>query len=107
MKDNQDIVLECRVTKIELEHELLLREMEAILVAMVGIPISAITLILQFGIYHNALILLMSALITIMGLTYLDDYRSDRRDKLIAKEKELDALIIELTKKPDQGSNSR
>lgn len=101
MKNNEEVVLQCRMTKIELEHEVLLREMEVVLVGMVGLPISAITLILQFGLFQNGLIFLIASLVTIMGLVYLNDFGSERKDKMVAKEKELDALILELTKSSD------
>lgn len=107
MKNNNEVVLECRIAKIELEHEVLLREMEVVLVGMIGLPISATTLILQFELYQNGAIFLIALLISVMGLAYMDDYRSDRKDKIVAKEKELDALVLEITKSTNQESSSR
>jgi hypothetical protein len=95
--NGKNVVLECRIAKIGLEHEVLLREMEVALVGMVGLPVTAITLILQFVLYQNGLLFLIALLLPIAGEVYLDDYRSERKEKILSKEKELDALIVELT----------
>jgi hypothetical protein len=97
---SKDAVLECywecRKTKIELEHEVLLREMEAIFVAMAGLPVTFATLILQFDLWKNGLLLLSIIATLIIIIVYLDDYRSDRKSRIEAKERELDALVIEM-----------
>ena len=96
---DKDVVLECRIAKIELEHEVLLREMEVALVGMVGLPVTAVTLILQFVLYQNPAIMVLSLLALATGLVLLEDYRSERKDKLTKKQQELDALANELTVK--------
>jgi UDP-N-acetylmuramyl pentapeptide phosphotransferase/UDP-N-acetylglucosamine-1-phosphate transferase len=98
--NDRHVVLECRIAKIELEHEVLLREMEVALVGMIGLPVTAVTLILQFALYQNGLLFLISLLLSVMGLVFLDDYRSIRKEKIVAKEKELESLMVELTKEP-------
>jgi hypothetical protein len=95
--NNKEVVLECRKTKIELEHELLMKEMEVALIAMAGLPITAITLILQFQVWRDTTLMVLSIMFLAIGIVLLDDLRSDRKDKIIAKQKELDALILELT----------
>jgi len=96
--NNKEVVLECRKTKIELEHELLMKEMEVTLIAMAGLPITAITLILQFQIWRDTGFMILLIMFLAIGIILLDDLRSDRKDKIIAKQKELDALIVELTR---------
>jgi hypothetical protein len=107
MKNNKDVVLECRIAKIELEHEVLLREMDVILIGIAGLPVTILTLILQFELYKNGLLFLTSLLLLVIGLGYLNDYRTDRKEKLLAKEKELDTLILEITKSSNQVSKLR
>ena len=98
--NGKDVVLECRIAQIELEHEVLLREMEIALIGMIGLPVTAITLILQFALYQNGLLFLVSCLLPLMGWVYLDNYRSERKEKIVAKEMELESLTVELTKSP-------
>lgn len=102
----QECVWECRRTKIELEHEVLLREMEALLIGIVGLPIAVFTLAFQFQVWQNPTNFLALGLVTIALFFFMEFYREDRKEKITAKEKELDSLILEMTKSHDQGSNS-
>jgi hypothetical protein len=91
-----DFCWECRKTKIELEHEVLLREMEVTLVAMIGLPITTITLVLQFTLWQSPPTTLIAFLLMAMGIVYLDDYRSTKKEMIKAKENELDKLILDI-----------
>lgn len=92
----QDFIWECRKTKIELEHEVLLREMEVALVAMFGLPITTITLVLQFDLWQSPPITLVAFLLMAMGIVYIDDFRSTKKEMIKAKENDLDKLILEI-----------
>jgi Ca2+/Na+ antiporter len=96
-KAAQQCVWECRRTKIELEHEVLLREMEAALIGLIGIPIAVVTIAFQVEVWQNQAALLTLAFIAIVLSILLDSFRSDRKEKIVAKQKELDDLITELT----------
>lgn len=103
----QECVWECRRTKIELEHEVLLREMDVALVGMAGLPIAVVTIALEFQLWQNASIMMLLTFFSVVFLVLMEALRSDRKEKLVAKQKELDTLILEITKSSDQVSKSR
>jgi hypothetical protein len=103
----QESVWDCRRTKIELEHEVLLREMEAVLIGIVGLPIAIITIAVEFKLWQNASSLLALGFFTIIVFLSMEAFRSDRKEKIVAKEKELDALVLEITKSNGQVPKSR
>ena len=99
----QECIWECRKTKIELEHDVLLHEMDVALVGLGGLPLTIITLIIQLDLWKNPILpfLMLGFAGGIIFFWYL---RDDRKEKIVAKEKELDALMSEMvdakTKKP-------
>ena len=103
----QESVWECRRTKIELEHEVLLREMEALLIGIIGLPIAIVTIAFQFQVWQSISLVWTLAYIAIVLFVVMAFLISDRKEKIIAKEKELDALILEISKASNQGSKSR
>jgi hypothetical protein len=103
----QESVWECKRTKIELEHEVLLREFDALLIGLVGLPIAVVTIAFQFQAWQNSTILLFLGIFTIASFLVMDQMRVDTKEKIVAKEKELDALIVEMTKTENHDSSSR
>lgn len=93
-KDKQECVWECRKTKITLEHEVLMREMDALLIGEVGIPITTVTLILTSEIDRVLAIIICALLATVM--VFFDYLRSDKKEKIVKKQKELDCLIAQI-----------
>lgn len=91
-----ECIWECRRTKIELEHEVLLREMDACLIALAGYPMTVVTLILQFELWKNSVTMTPALMAFAIGTLFFDYLRSDRKEKVIAKQKELDKLILEI-----------
>ena len=84
-------IWECRKTKIELEHEVLLREMDVILVALAGFPITIVTIILQFELWNNSTLMIIAIFSLVLGIIVFDDLRSNKKEKIVAKQKELEA----------------
>lgn len=94
----KDAIQECiwgyRRTKIELEHEVLLREMDAALAGLAGTPIAVVALLIQY--WGNTIAVTVLIMILAIGLVLFNLLREDRKEKILTKQKEIDTLIAEM-----------
>ncbi len=91
-----EIAYQLRKAKIEMEHAVLLKEMEIALVSEAGFPISIIGLVVSLGIYFSVPNILMIVGFTSIVTGLIDDYRIKKKKEIMAKELEIDSLLHEL-----------
>jgi hypothetical protein len=95
----QEYIWECRKTKIELEHEVLMREMDVALLGLGGLPIAIAGILFQYNLWQYPTPMLLLMLLASIGLTVLENLRENKKEAVVSKERELDALISEISKK--------
>ena len=90
----QQCIWDCQRAKIELEHEVLLREMDVALAGLAGTPIAVVSLLIQY--WNNSVAVTVLIMILATGLVFFNLLREDRKEKILAKQRELDELLMEM-----------
>jgi hypothetical protein len=90
----QQCIWDCRKAKIELEHEVLLREMDVALAGLAGTPIAVVALLIQYS--NSPVVVLGLLLILAIGLGSFYYLSEDRKEKILKKQQEIDALVTEM-----------
>lgn len=96
---DSDISYQLRKAKIELEHSVLLKEMEIALTSEVAIVIAVFGSVISLNFYdfYN----LQRNLLFIIGLAaiiggIIENYREDRKEKIALKQAEIDDLLSKI-----------
>lgn len=91
-----ELAYQLRKAKIEMEHEVLLKEMEIILVSEAGFPITILGLVASLGFNLSLSEILMVSGFTAIVTGLIDWYREKKKEAIKAKQLELDNLLKEL-----------
>ena len=94
--NKSEIAIQVRAEKIQLEHEALMQEMNAVLVSLIGLPLAWVTFVYYLGLTSqicNPIVVLVLALL----LGIFEYLREMKNQQLEDKRDELETLLSSWT----------